>query len=220
MNSDMTMSTEHFDNLFSEWANLAAHEWGYPEPSDDFYSKFNRRIPEGIRSTLSRGLANGIIIPKGHKFTLAGLTEGKRYSWFSKFTSAKEPAPNWEYFVHVALYTKLFSYAEKNNLKLTFEDNLMDLALYNNKELVVCIEVKEAPSQIEKLLSQIRKYQDDVDYTVPDRGNDALRKAKYIISRKPEYFCLYSLGARLDFKIAYPDIKSFILEKDIVPWMP
>jgi len=94
MNSNMILGTEYFDKQFSEWVNLAAIEWGYPEPSDDFYSKFNRRIPEGIRSTLSLGLANGIIIPQGHKFTLIGLAAGKGpYSWFSKFTSAKEPAP-------------------------------------------------------------------------------------------------------------------------------
>jgi len=43
--------------------------------------------------------------------------------------------------------------------------------------------------------------------------------AKYIVSRKPEYFCGFSLGVRFDFKVTYLNDNAFKLEKDIIPWM-
>jgi len=209
-----------FNEHFLKWVNSACGEWSYPEPSKAYYEKVNKRIPEGVRTLIGEGIKQDIILTHGHKFLLKGLTPNKGpYSWFSKNDSVREPNPNWEYYIQVALYAQLYFAAKSKELTLTFEDDLMDLALYNGNKLLVCIEVKEKADHIQKLISGIKKYQNGVDFVSPDRGNDPLRKAKYIISRKPEYFCGYSIGARFDFRVVFINSNSFRLERDIIPWM-
>jgi len=168
--------TSEFDKYFMEWVNMAVKEWGYPEPTKVFYKRVYKRLPEGVRTLLGAGIKEGIIITQQYKFTLKGLAPNKGpYSWFSRYSSGQEPYPNWEYFIQVALYTKLPPIAKSKGLTLTFEDNLMDLALYKGNKLVVCVEVKEKANQIQELIKGIKKYQDEVDYLTPDRGNDPLR---------------------------------------------
>lgn len=210
-----------FNDHFIKWVRSACLEWGYPEPSQAYYEKVNKRIPEGIRVLLGEGIEHGIILCQGHKFSLQGLSPSKGpYSWFSKYSSAQEPNPNWEYYIQVAFYAQLYFLAQSKGLTLTFEDDLMDIALYNGKNLVVCIEVKEKASQIQELISGIKKYQNnEVDFTSNDRGNDPLRKAKYIMNKRPEYFCGYSIGARFDFKVVFSENNTFKMEKDIIPWI-
>ena|GEM_PF-4663720 len=50
-----------------------------------------------------------------------------------------------------------------------------------------------------------------------DRGNDSLRKTKYIVNLKPQYFYLVSIGRRFEFRIEYPDNMQFQLVEDLVP---
>jgi len=162
----------------------------------------NKRLPEGVRILLGVGIKEGIIITQGYKFSLKGLSPNKGpYSWFSRYSSAKEPNPNWEYYIQVALYCQLFFAAKTKGLTLTFEDDLMDLAVYDGKKLAVCIEVKEKATHIKRLISGIKK------------------KAKYIVNRRPEYFCGFAIGARFDYKVTFLDNNAFRLERDIIPWM-
>lgn len=212
--------TSIFNEHFKEWVNMACREWGYPEPTKVFYEKVNKRLPEGVRILLGVGIKEGIIITQGYKFSLKGLSPNKGpYSWFSRYSSTKEPNPNWEYYIQVALYCQLFFTAKTKGLALTFEDDLMDLAVYDGKKLAVCIEVKEKATHIKRLISGIKKYQNGVDFISPDRGNDPLRKAKYIVNRRPEYFCGFAIGARFDYKVTFLDNNAFRLESDIIPWM-
>lgn len=209
-----------FSHHFMEWVIIACSEWGYSEPKEEFYEKANKRLPEGVRTLLGVGIEEGIIIAQGHKFLLKGLSPNKGpYSWFSRYSSAQEPSLNWEYYIQVALYTQLYFTAESKGLTLTFEDDLMDLALYDKNKLVVCIEVKEKADQIQELIAGIKKYQNEVDFISPDRSNDPLRKAKYIVNKRPEYFCGIAIGARYDYKVIFPDDYAFKFEKDLIPWM-
>jgi hypothetical protein len=50
-----------------------------------------------------------------------------------------------------------------------------------------------------------------------DRGNDPLRKAKYIKKLKPKYFYLVSIGRRFEFRVEYPNNVQFQLVEDLVP---
>lgn len=209
-----------FNKHFMEWAVMACREWGYPDPSKTFYERINKRLPEGVKIILGRGITEGIIITQGHRFSLKGLpVEKGPYSWFSRYSAAQEPSPNWEYFTQVALYSQLYSPLTSKGLTLAFEDEFMDLAIYAENRLAVYIEVKEKATQIKALIAGIKKFQDAVDFSSPDRGNDPLRKAKYFLGKRPEYFCGFAIGARFDYKIRYPSNNSFSLEEDIIPWM-
>lgn len=61
--------------------------------------------------------------------------------------------------------------------------------------------------------------QPSVDLAAPDRGNDALRKAKYLVRRRPEYFCGVALGVRFEYRVSYPERMAFRLSHDTIPWI-
>lgn len=188
-NEEGEMLETKFEIQFREWVESACKDWDYPVPPLEYYNKVYKRLPKDIRLLLAQGLADGLIIPNGRMFTLRGLDPGKGpYNWFSRYISAKEPSPNWEYFVQVAEFVRLQPLAVSKGMSIAFEDDLMDLALYQDEKLVICCEVKERARQIQRLINEIMKYQPAVDFAVPDRGNDPLRKAKYIVKRRPDYF--------------------------------
>ena len=100
---------------------------------------------------------------------------------------------------------------------MTFEDDLMDIAVYADNNLLICCEVKEKSSALKELIIGIKKYQEEVDFSVPDRGNDALRKAKYLIKHKPKYFSAVAIGMRFEFSVKYEGKTQFKLHEDIIP---
>jgi hypothetical protein len=64
------MILQEFDGHFREWVNSACSEWAYPQPDESYYVRVNERLPDGLRALLGSGVANGIIVPEGHRFTL------------------------------------------------------------------------------------------------------------------------------------------------------
>lgn len=207
-----------FDTRFRSWVKTACEEWDYSMPSEEYFHQVYQRLPEGLRTLLGYGLKNKLITQKGKAFTLIALPSNKGpYNWFSHNRTPK-PAPNWEYFVQVAEFVRFYmSTSTKNNLSLTFEDGLMDIGIYKNNKLLIYCEVKEKASQLEKLVREIKKLQANVDLRIPDRSNDPLRKAKYLIKHKPKYLIASAIGARFEYKVVYLNDTSFELIRDIVP---
>ena len=139
-NSDL--STE-FDLAFRRWVNSACEDWGYRKQGEDYYSTAYSTLPEKIRALLGKGLKDGIVIPQGRRFTLKGLSSEKGpYNWFSRYSKCARPALNWEYFIQVAEYVRLYPIVEDKGFKLNFEDKLMDITIYRSEELLVCCEAK------------------------------------------------------------------------------
>lgn len=93
----------------------------------------------------------------------------------------------------------------------------MDIAIYKNEKLVVCCEVKEKASQLGPLLASIKKFESGFDANELDRHNDGLRKAKYIVKTRPQYFALVAIGQAMEFSVTYPSGSSFILTEDLIP---
>lgn len=205
-----------FDEQFSSWVKAACLDWGYDEPPESFYAEAYQRLPEGVRILIAEGVKKDLIITQGHAFSYGKTATGKvGCHWFSKYSAAKRPSLNWEYFIQAAIYTKIYDVAKLHDLVLRTEDRNMDMTLSQGDRLYAYIEVKERSAQLKKLITGIKKHQNDVDLSAPDRRNDALRKAKHIITSRPEYFCCYSTGARFDFRVRY-DGNSFALEEDII----
>lgn len=220
MQSLKLKQTTGFDSHFVAWVQAACKEWSYPEPSEPYYEKVFARLPEGLRTLLGNGITEGLIISEGDSFSLKGLQEGKGpYHWFTRNPSKKEPSVNWEYLVQVAEFVRLFRIANVRNMILNFEDDLMDLALYEGERLVVCCEVKERADQMEELIRGIEEHQEGVNFTKPDRGNDPLRKAKYIVKRRPQYFCGVAIGTRFEYRVHYPREGAFSMSRDVIPWI-
>jgi hypothetical protein len=208
-----------FERHFRDWIRTACVDWSFPPPPESYYTKVFSRLPPGLRSLLGQGLNDGLIVPRGPKFTLLGIPEAKGpYAWFSRYSEQKRPNPNWEYFVQVGEFIRLHRVARASSLTLRFEDHLMDLALYQGDRLLVCVEVKERARQVQELVRRIRDYESGIDLNAPDRGNDPLRKAKYIARRRPAYFCALAIGERLEYRVEYPAKHGFRFERDVVPW--
>ena len=211
------VKTSNFDNNFRDWVASACEQWKYPYPPDSWYAKTYSRLPDGLRKIIGDGISEGCIIPSGYQFTLTGIKEGKGpYAWLSR-SSSNKPDPNWEYFVQAAEYCRLRSIAVERGLRVSFEDGLMDIAVYADNDLLICCEVKEKASALKKLVTGIKRYQGGVDLSGPDRGNDPLRKAKYLVSYRPKYFSAVAIGIRLEFSVTYQGIDQFELHEDVIP---
>jgi hypothetical protein len=209
-----------FDAQLTGWARLACEEWGFACPPSEFFEKMTSRLPEGLRATIGFGLEHGLVIPQGYSFFVKGLRPGKGpYRWFSCFASEQRPNPNWEYYVQVAEFVRLSTALAGRGYELTFEDDLMDIGVYSAGQLVVCCEIKEKSIQATRLVSRMKSHQAGVDLSKPDRGNDPLRKAKYLLMKRPKYFYLVAIGARLEFSLSYPHDGAFELREDLLPFV-
>jgi len=69
--TQLIVMSQEFDWNFRNWVKSACKDWGYPEPSDQYYLNVNKRLPEGLRTLLGLGLKQGLIISQGKTFTLA-----------------------------------------------------------------------------------------------------------------------------------------------------
>jgi len=209
-----------FDQQVNLWGSTACYEWGFPEPSEHFFDQVMQRLPIGLRSTIGFGIDRGIVISKGCVFTIKGLPPTKGpYNWFSRDNVKRSLNPNWEYYIQVAEYVRLLQAFENSDHVLTFEDALMDIGVYKDNKLLVCCEIKEKSSQAKRLIAGIKAYETGIDLTTPDRGNDPLRKAKYIVHQKPLFFYLVAIGVRYEFSVTFPEGKTFELKEDIIPFV-
>lgn len=185
----------------------------------NFFKHLKKRLPEGLRSILGFGLITGIILTDGHTFNLQGLPFGKGpYKWFSNYKSLKSIGPNWEYYIQVSEYVRLRKSLDSNKWKLTFEDGLMDIGIYKKDKLIVFCEVKEKSLSTKRLINGIKKYSEQLFLPAEDRGNDPLRKTKYIIKHRPQFLYIVSIGDKLEYKVTYPNGRNFNLQEDMIPF--
>src|SRR2546428_9307876 len=120
--------TVRFDRCLRAWVGAACAEWGWGAPTDAYYAEVNRRLPSGLRATIASGLVEGLVISDRWKFNLKGLPRHKGpYRWFSqrKWPDGPDgPHPNWEYFVQVAEFVRLYRVAVAEGLTLTADGSV------------------------------------------------------------------------------------------------
>lgn len=215
-----------FDLIFRELTERTCKEWGYPSPNDQFYKECFSRLPEGLRQTISYGFSKKFILDAGLSKTKSAAfrpnnipeTKGP-YSWFSKDNASKRPCPNWEYFIQIAEFIRLHEALRSKGYELRFEDSDMDIGIYQHGTLKVCCEIKEKSSKAQELIRGIKQFENADKLPAKDRGNDSLRKAKYISKLRPEYFYLVAIGRRFEFRVEYPEKMQFMLVEDIIPFI-
>lgn len=206
-----------FEELVVSYGEAARSEWEYPTLRSEWLQAIERRLPPGLRTTIAEAVENGsILIIGGHGFSLSGLAPSKGpYAFFSR-SAKKVPAPNWEYFVQAAEYGRVARAVEPQGLRVDFEDDLMDISVYEADRVVWCIEVKEKARDLDSLLLGVRRECGHVDLSAPDRHNEPLRKSKYLLRHRPPYFSMVAIGQRLDFSVNYHN-GGFEITEDLVP---
>jgi hypothetical protein len=207
--------------LIRGWVTAACREWSYPNVSEPYFDAVYERLPVGVRTLVASGHRDGLIKPVGgYRFTLQGLPPGKGpYAWVSRNEQAQAPAINWEYLIQAAEYARVYGTLSPKGYLIAVEDRLMDITVSDlDGALRWYIEVKERAIDIPGLVDRIGTYgHEGVDLNAPDRGNDALRKAKYLIQYRPVYLSISAIGLRRDFQVAYSAGNRFALIDDMVP---
>jgi len=167
--------------------------------------KHRRHIEDKEMELIRKGIEIGLIKTKGNLFILK-TDFSKKYDIFTL---------NREYFTQFATLVSLITEYKYPLKDCQFEYNLMDICVFKDKKPFIYIEAKITDYSANKLYKEINeKYSKDIDLfkNEPDRGNDALRKAKYIFKDKPKYFYLVTPKHKLAFDIKYTK-KGFILNK-------
>ena len=209
-----------FDIAFRSWVEAFCASVKSEVPQEDWFERINDRLPRGLRETIALGIHQGTIKPvQNYKFSLEGLAAGKSYSWFGK---GNPPWVNWEWFVHAAEYARIRSLALRRGFDVKFEHDRMDIAVLNGRDVIACYEVKEDTKTLDKLIAAVRASgAKGVDRSVPDKGNDPLRKAKYLTKHRPLYFSAIATGKRYEFSLDYvtgtTGYLGFALKEDMIP---
>lgn len=212
--------TSDFNLVLQSAVSAACAEWTYPEPGESWHLELKRRIPLGVRELFGHGLEIGVLkMVDGFRFTMTDLPHGKGpYALLSR-SPTKIPSFNWEYVVQAVDYVRAHSLLAKQGYRIGVEDNLMDVTVRDSAgDLLWYIESKESAAELLTLVSEIKNWgRVGVDLSLPDRGKDGLRKAKYIVQHRPRYFSGSAIGMRLDFSVTYTSENQFALQEDVIP---
>jgi hypothetical protein len=209
--------------LIRGWVTAACREWSYPDVPERYFEDVYARIPSGVRILVTKGHQDGLIVPVGgYRFSLQGLPSGKGpYAWVSRNEQARAPGINWEYLIQAAEYVRVYRSMAHQGYLVLVEDRLMDITVSTSDGVLQWyIEVKVRAADVPRLVDQIAALGlQGVELDSLDRGNDALRKAKYLTRYRPAYLSVCAIGIRRDFHVVYGVGNRFTLVEDMVPLM-
>lgn len=172
--------------------------------------KHARYITEREAGLIHRGVERGIIQIEGNIVHLPTTNKG-RYDAFTL---------NREYFVQFATLVSLITEHNYAASDCAFEYHLMDICVFKHGKPYIYIETKVGDRASKKLIDEItRTYASRLTSFLnqPDRGRDALRKAKYIFRDHPLYFGVVNPIMEYYFRIHYSKT-GFSLEE--IPDLP
>ena len=189
---------------------------------DDLLERLSTRIPEDRQMHIGAALLNGWLeaekeLGRGYYVRETDRPGKKGGQPTITHYGNGNHAPWWELFVQLADYGWLRSIAKRYGQQVRLEDRLMDLTVSAGDRLILYVEHKEKSATAEKLLERMRYYgETGFSLDDPDRGNDPLKKAKYLVrdGAHPMYFGLSAVGYRKLFKVEYADGNRFQLIED------
>lgn len=213
---------DEFEQFFRAIVRVYCEAKSEPAPSEDWFGIVFGKLPPGLRKSVMIGFRERTILPlQGYEFTLADLPPGRVYRWLSRSHSGP-PYVNWEWFVHAAEYARTRSLAAAQGLQVRFEHENMDIALFVTGRILACIEVKVRVSGLDRLVKALLHHgKNGVDLASPDRHNDPLRKAKYLVRHRPSFFAAVAIGKRYEFSVQYTSrgaLPGFHLREDVIPF--
>lgn len=190
----------------------ACAEWGYPPASEAYFDAFDQRVPVALQARVGAGIRDGLITLDRYYFRAVGLAPHKGPYMLVGRSQTSAPQPHWEYYVQLAEYVRLVRLLAPAGLTIGLEDGLMDVTVRRGGKLLWSVEVKEKAAKLTELQAAFRRYGRSVPLMDPDRGNDGLRKAKYLVLNRPPFFSLLALDARYDYGVRYPSDTAFVLD--------
>lgn len=187
---------------FEEILNTAASALVKKVVNEPNHSRF---ITQQEIELIKKGVDRGLIDIEGNLFSLPSQQK-RRYDAFTL---------NREYFIQFSTFVKLISEQGYKVSDCFFEYHLMDICVFKDGKPYIYIETKVSDPSSKKLIDELTNtYAPDVTKfkDQPDRGIDALRKAKYIFRDRPQYFSIINPVQEYSFEIHYTPI-GFSLQK-------
>lgn len=213
---------ERYRQEFRGWINALNKVKGYDADPDEVLDRFEAKIPQESLRQIGAAFINGWLQnepesdrkyfvkesdrkgPKGGQWTVGHVGEGRIDA-------------NPELHVQLADYGRLRTVAEKHGLTVRLEDQLMDITVYAGNKLVLYVENKATKQGAIRLLKRMKEYgRDGFDLSDPDKGNDYLKKSKYLVRNQayPEYFGLSAIDYEKMFRVEYLETGNrFILHE-------
>lgn len=179
---------------------------------DALYAQIIERVPESMLRDIGRAFENGWLETdprpsRGYFIRERGVLGGKGSVYLLTNVTASGVGIWWELLVQLADYSQLRAAAEPRGMQVRLEHELMDITVWAGSKLLLYVENKTTAQQARSLLSKMRAYGEiGFDVDDPAKGDDPLRKAKYLFGRdsRPAWFGLSALGFRQFFRIEYP----------------
>jgi hypothetical protein len=213
---------ERFRQEFRRWVRAHNGAKGYAADPEALLATLQGRIGEPRLARIGSAYLNGWLQTEAEPgrgyFVREADRPGLRGGQFTITHQGEgHVAPCWELFVQLADYAWLRTVAERHGQAVRLEDHRMDLTVRGGGRLVLYVEHKTTREIAEKLAARMRQYgETGFDLEDSDRGNDALRKAKYLVrdGGHPIYFGLSAVDCRRLFKVEYLDGNRFRLIED------
>jgi hypothetical protein len=217
---------DRFRRELCRWVQAHNVAKGYATDPETIFCILQRRIGETRLARIGSAYLNGWLQTESDSgrgyFVREGDRPGGRGGQFTiTHQGERRVAPCWELFVQLADYAWLRTVAERHGQEVRLEDRLMDLTVRAGPRLVLYVEQKTTRAVAKKLLTRMRQYgETGFDLDDPDRGDDALRKAKYLVraGSHPMYFGLSAVNYAQLFKVQYLDGNRFRLNEDPRPF--
>jgi hypothetical protein len=222
----MVSAIERFRREFRRWVRAHDEAKGYVTNPERLLRTLNERIGVRCLTRIGSAYLNGWlqteIEPGRGYFVRETDRPGLRGGQFAITHQGQDHvAPCWELFVQLADYSWLRTVAQRHGQVVRLEDRRMDLSVRAAGRLVLYVEHKTTRRTAESLVERMRQYgHAGFNLTDPDRGNDPLRKAKYLVREEsqPMYFGLSAVDYRHLFKVEYLDGNRFRLIEDARPF--
>ena len=212
---------DRFRTEFRRWVTAHNKAKGFTADADDLLQQLEETVGEDNLRHVGSGFMNGWLeTERGYFVRETGLGPKHRGQFAITHQGNGKVAPCWELYIQLADYAWLRTVAQRAAHEVRLEDERMDIAVWAGGTLLLYVENKTTRDLAKNVLTRMREYgekgfRDDE----PDRGNDPLRKARYLTRAReahghPTYFGLSAPKYRRLFKVEYGDHNHFRLVED------
>lgn len=140
-----------------------------------------------------RGLREGVYAVDGTGGFRVPSKPGSAYRLFSDYRSNRSLGLNREYVTQLATLAELVLELGHPGERCLIEKDLWDIVVHDaGGRRWIHVETKKVRGELESLLAGLERYRHGVPLDAPDRGDDPLRKSKYIVRDRPRVLWLVS----------------------------
>lgn len=208
----MRDTIEIFRGHFMKWVKAfnQSNSGGHAADADELFQMLGDRIRPECLMILGGGLHDGWIRAEsgeGRGYFITSDDRERSGGLVSVYNGGKgQITPWWELYVQLSDYVQLRFVAKLLNLTIRLEDDLMDIAVWDDNILVLYCENKVKSADAKALVRGMAAHgEEGFDLKVPEKVKDPLKKARYFFDkdRRPRYFVVSALDYQAVYRVEY-----------------